>query len=167
MKRIITSVLFVAVFTVYAVSQYRGTDITARAYTEAAAVVNAATTSIAQTKPTRKSPNTKTVVQPVSVPATKPKGRYVDGTYTGSVENAHYGNVQVRVTIAGGTITDVKFLEYPSDQSTSREINSQATQTLRAQAIATQSANVDGVSGATSTSEAFKRSLTAALVSAK
>ncbi len=114
--------------------------------------------------PTQSTPKPKTAPAPV---ATKPKGQYNDGTYTGPVTDAFYGNVQVRVTISGGKITDVTFLQYPNDRSTSREINSQATPWLSQEAIQAQSANVDIVSGATDTSNAFIQSLSAALTQAK
>ncbi len=90
-------------------------------------------------------------------------GQYKDGTYTGSVEDAYYGNVQVQVTISGGQISDVQFLQYPNDRSTSRIINGQAMPYLKQEAIQAQSANVAGVSGATDTSQAFVASLINAL----
>jgi uncharacterized protein with FMN-binding domain len=96
-------------------------------------------------------------------PAATPQGRYKNGTYTGSVADAFYGNVQVRVIVSGGNITDVQFLQYPSDRSTSRFINSQAMPLLTQEAIQAQSAQVDGVSGATATSGAFIQSLQSAL----
>lgn len=92
---------------------------------------------------------------------------YKDGQYTGSVADAYYGNVQVQVTIAGGKLTKVNFLQYPSDRSTSRAINSQAVPYLQQEAIQAQSAQVDTVSGATYTSEAFVQSLGSALSQAK
>ena len=88
---------------------------------------------------------------------------YKDGTYTGSVADAYYGNVQVQATISGGKITDVTFLQYPNDNGTSMYINSQAMPLLKQEAIAAQSANVDGVSGASETSPAFQQSLASAL----
>lgn len=90
-------------------------------------------------------------------------GQYKNGTYTGLVADAFYGNVQVQVTISGGKITDVQFLQYPSDRSTSVYINSQAMPLLKQEAIQAQSANVSGVSGASATSAAFIQSLTDAL----
>jgi uncharacterized protein with FMN-binding domain len=54
-------------------------------------------------------------------------------------------------------------LQYPSDRRTSIAINRRALPVLRSEAIAAQSANVDIVSGATLTSEAFIESLGAAL----
>lgn len=101
---------------------------------------------------------------PVSSPTpSTATGQYRNGQYTGSVADAFYGNVQVRVTVAGGKVTDVHFLQYPNDRSTSRFINGQAMPLLRQEAIQAQSANVSGVSGATATSQAFQQSLASAL----
>lgn len=104
---------------------------------------------------------------PVPVPTPKPKGQYTDGTFTGSVADAYYGLVQVQVTISGGKITDVVFLDHPQDNNRSISINNQAMPWLKQEAIAAQSAVVDTISGASETSRAFRESLGAALVKAK
>ena len=88
---------------------------------------------------------------------------YKDGTYTGDVTDAFYGNVQVQVSIQNGKISDVKFLQYPNDRDTSVMINTQAMPMLKQEALQTQNANVDIVTGATQTSEAFQQSLQSAL----
>ncbi|MEO8911427.1 MAG: FMN-binding protein [Candidatus Saccharimonas sp.] len=93
--------------------------------------------------------------------------QYKDGTYTGSSADAYYGNVQVSATISSGKLTDVKFLDYPSDHDTSVEINSQAMPYLKQEAVRAQSSNVQVVSGATFTSKAFVQSLGAALLQAE
>lgn len=92
---------------------------------------------------------------------------YRDGVYTGGVADAFYGNVQVQVAISGGKITGVQFLNYPHDRSTSRMINSQAMPLLQSEVITAQSGNVDIVTGATATSEAFLQSVQSALAQAK
>ncbi len=92
---------------------------------------------------------------------------YKNGTYNGSVQNAFYGNVQVQAVISGGKLTSVTFLQYPNDNPTSQYINSQAMPYLQQEALAAQSANVNGVSGASATSPAFIASLTDALNQAK
>jgi len=94
-------------------------------------------------------------------------GTYKNGTYTGPVVDAYYGLVQVQAVIQNGKIADVRFLSYPNDRRTSQEINSQAMPWLTQEAIQAQSANVDIITGATLTSEAFATSLQAALQSAK
>ena len=88
---------------------------------------------------------------------------YRDGTYTGSDENAYYGRVQVQVTVTNHQIASVKVLDYPQDRRTSRYINSQALPQLKQEVIAADSSNIDTVSGATLTSEAYIRSLDSAL----
>lgn len=102
-----------------------------------------------------------------SAPTAKPVGMYKDGTYTGGSANAYYGNVQVEAIIQGGKITDVKFLDYPQSHQISVYINSQAMPYLTQEAIQAQSANVNMISGATFTSEAFVQSLASALTQAK
>jgi len=92
---------------------------------------------------------------------------YKDGTFKGSVQDAYYGNVQVQVVISGGKIIDVVFLQHPGDNGTSQYINSQAMPMLKQEALAAQSANVSGVSGASATSPAFQTSLADALSLAK
>lgn len=94
-------------------------------------------------------------------------GKFKDGTYQGSVEDAYYGNYQVAAVISGGKITDVQFLQYPNDNRTSISINSQASVFLKEEALQVQNANVDIVSGASQSSMAFQRSLQTALNQAK
>ena len=106
-------------------------------------------------------PSTSGLGSPASV--SSHTGSYKNGTYTGSVADAFYGNIQVQVTISGGKITDVVFLQYPSDRRTSQMINSQAMPLLKEEAIQAQSAQVSGVSGASATSGAFIQSLQDAL----
>ncbi len=86
-----------------------------------------------------------------------------DGTYTGNREYAYYGFVRVRAVVSGGKLTTVKVLEYPNDNGRSRYINSVALPYLIQEAVQTQSGNVDLVSGATFTSDAFQKSLANAL----
>jgi uncharacterized protein with FMN-binding domain len=92
---------------------------------------------------------------------------YKDGTYDGSVANAFYGNVQVSVTIVGGKITAVNFLEYPNDNPNSLYVNQAAMPYLKQEAIKSQSSNVSLITGATYTSQAFNQSLSNALNQAK
>ena len=93
--------------------------------------------------------------------------QYKDGTYTGSVADAYYGNVEVSATVSGGKLTDVKFLQYPNTHSTSVVINQQAMPYLQQEAIQAQSSNVQVISGATYTSQAFIQSLAVAFAQAK
>lgn len=115
-------------------------------------------------------PNLTVTQQPTitAIPTPPPaRGRYRDGTFTGSVEDANYGNIQVQAMISGGTITDVIFLQYPNDNRTSININSQAMPILKEEAIQAQSEQVNMISGASYSSPAFQRSLASALSQAK
>lgn len=94
-------------------------------------------------------------------------GRYKDGEYLGSEVDAYYGIVQVKVKITGGKITQVQFVQYPSDQQTSKRINDEATPILAQEAIIAQNEQVEIVSGATQTSGAFRESLKTALDKAR
>ncbi len=96
-------------------------------------------------------------------PSATSSGMYTDGSYTGSVANAYYGSVQVEAIIRNGQLADVKFLQYPNSHSASVYINQQAMPYLTQEAIQAQSANVNGISGATFTSQAFAQSLASAL----
>ncbi len=100
-------------------------------------------------------------------PAAIAGSQYHDGTYTGSLANAHFGWVQVQTTIQNGQIANVQFLQYPSDRRTSQRINQYAAPLLTQEAIQAQSANVNIISGATLTSRAFTESLQSALSNAK
>src|SRR6185437_2894640 len=93
-----------------------------------------------------------TVALPTDTPTPRSQGQYKDGEYTGQAADAFYGNIQVKAVIQGGKITDVQFLQYPSDRSTSIQINQQAMPYLKQEAIQVQSAQVDIVSGATDSS---------------
>lgn len=99
-------------------------------------------------------------------PASRPQGQYADGRYKGTSANAYYGRVQVEAVVQGGHVVSVNVLSYPNDRRTSRYINGQALPRLGREAIHAQSANVDMVSGATLTSNAYRQSLSAALAAA-
>jgi uncharacterized protein with FMN-binding domain len=88
---------------------------------------------------------------------------YADGTYTGDAASTRWGDVQVSVTIADGSIDSVQFLSYPDGDPRSAQINAQATGMLVQEAIQAQNADVQVISGATFTSEAFIQSLDSAL----
>ncbi len=95
--------------------------------------------------------------------AAQASGQYKNGSYTGTSVDAYYGFVQVEAIIQGGKLADVRFLSYPNDRKTSVRINTSAMPELIQEAIQAQSANVNGVSGASDTSQAFVESLGAAL----
>ncbi|MEU2588107.1 FMN-binding protein [Streptomyces avermitilis] len=82
---------------------------------------------------------------------------------TGAAASTRFGNTQVRVTIKGGKITDIKPLQIPSNEPQSVQISNGAVPTLRESALSKQSAAIDSVSGATITSKSYAASLQSAL----
>jgi uncharacterized protein with FMN-binding domain len=81
----------------------------------------------------------------------------------GPVITTPYGDVQVEVTVNGRQLVDVKALQLPSDRSRSARISQNAGPELRSEALRAQSANIDLVSGASYTSQAYVDSLQGAL----
>jgi uncharacterized protein with FMN-binding domain len=86
-----------------------------------------------------------------------------NGTVTGPVVQTQFGPVQVQVTIANGKITDVTALQLPSDRQRSAYISGIVGPMLQGEALTAQSAQIDLISGATYTSDAYAQSLQAAL----
>ena len=84
-------------------------------------------------------------------------------TATGADAPNQYGDVQVRVTVSGTKITNVTAVALPGGDGKSQEINAAAGPQLAKQAVAAQSAKIDGVSGASYTSDSYKTSLQSAL----
>jgi len=97
-----------------------------------------------------------------STPA-EPAAPAASGTYTGAAAATRFGNVQVQITVAAGTITDVTALQLTNHDQRSVSISNRAAPVLRQQVLAAQSANVQGVSGATYTTDGYLTSLQSAL----
>jgi uncharacterized protein with FMN-binding domain len=76
----------------------------------------------------------------------------------GSTERTRWGALQVRAVFSGGRLVDVRMLRTPRSGRTY-----DAVPVLQAEVLTAQSANVDTVSGATMTSEAYLASLQAAI----
>ena len=88
---------------------------------------------------------------------------YKDGSFTGQDAPNQYGDVQVKVIISGGKITDVQALTLPTDRQRSAEISQQAGPLLHDEVVQAQSAQIDILSGATFTSESYAQSVQSAL----
>lgn len=84
-------------------------------------------------------------------------------TATGTVAQNQYGNVQVRVTVAGGKITQVTPVQLPQSDPKSAQISQYAAPQLQSEVLAAQSAKIDGVSGASYTSQSYDTSVQSAL----
>lgn len=86
----------------------------------------------------------------------------------GAVYRNKWGPVQVEATFdASGRLTDVSALQVPNDRRRSVDINDRAVPTLTTAALRSQSASVDTVSGATYTSDGYRRSLQSAIDAAR
>lgn len=92
-------------------------------------------------------------------PTSAPPTRSVDGP----VITTNYGDVQVRLTLNGKRLADVQALQLPKDRSRSVRISQNAGPRLRSEALQAQSAHINLVSGATSTSKGYIDSLQGAL----
>jgi uncharacterized protein with FMN-binding domain len=84
-------------------------------------------------------------------------------TVVGRAEQTPYGVVQVKVTATGRQITNVKFVQLTAYDGNSQFINQQAAPILLQQTLQAQSANINGVSGASYTSQGYVASLQSAL----
>jgi uncharacterized protein with FMN-binding domain len=93
---------------------------------------------------------------------TAPAGAHGD-VYTGQAVPTRFGDVQVAVTLTNGKIVDVKAVALPFDRSRSARISQIAGPILHDEVLQAQSAQIDLVSGATTTSEAYAESLQSAL----
>lgn len=63
---------------------------------------------------------------PTSTPSPTPVPTGHDGTFTGTDVSTIYGDVQVRIVVAGGRLSDVRALQLPSDRARSEEISQYA-----------------------------------------
>ena len=147
MKKIVVTGFVIIVFVLYAIYHNIATDVVSTA--------------------SSKNNGVSATDASVGTASSQTTGTYKDGTYTGSAADAFYGTIQVQATIQNGKITDVQFLQYPNDRDDSIQINQMAMPQLKQEAIQAQSANVDIVSGATDSSQAFMQSLGSALSQAK
>jgi uncharacterized protein with FMN-binding domain len=105
---------------------------------------------------TKSSPPTKS-----SAPTSSSSTRRL--TVNGSAIDTMYGPVQVQVTVRGARIVSAQAIDYPQGGGRDQEINSVAIPQLNQETMQAQSARIDTVSGATYTSDGYRRSLQSAL----
>ncbi|MBM7643716.1 FMN-binding protein [Streptococcus loxodontisalivarius] len=82
-----------------------------------------------------------------------------DGSYTGAVTSTNRGDYQVQITVVSGQITAIDVLEYPNENSRSQQINGDALPIYTEEALASQSASISQISGATEAYKGFTGSL--------
>ncbi len=106
---------------------------------------------------------TATTAPATTAPATNSKTS-INGTFTGPSINVNYGNVQVKITVVNGRITDAVAVKAPSGRND--RYTNMAVPILKAQTLKAQSANIQGASGASYTSYGWHTSLQGALAQA-
>ena len=106
--------------------------------------------------------NTVATAPATQAPATStPATTAINGTFTGPSVNVNYGNVQVKITVVNGRITDAVAVKAPTGKND--RYTNMAVPTLKAQTLKAQSANIQGVSGASYTSYGWFTSLQGAI----
>jgi uncharacterized protein with FMN-binding domain len=109
------------------------------------------------------SPSVTPSAAPIPSPSPSPSPTALNGTFTGADVPNRFGDVQVRVVISNGRVTDVQAVQLPTDRAESAYISQQVGPWLRTEALQAQSANIDIISGATYTSQSYMQSLESAL----
>jgi uncharacterized protein with FMN-binding domain len=122
--------------------------------TPSAGKPSAASTPKKSTKPT-------SAATTPAAPATTGGSKNVNGTFTGSAVDVGYGTVQVKITVVNGKITDAQALQAPSGRND--RYTNMSVPVLRQRTLTAQSANINGVSGASYTSFGWYTSLVVAL----
>ena len=84
-------------------------------------------------------------------------------TAVGTMEQYGYGQLAVKVIVHGSRITAVTVPSIQTAEQYSQQLASQVIPMLRSEVLAGQTARINGVTGATYTSEAYAMSLQSAL----
>jgi uncharacterized protein with FMN-binding domain len=115
------------------------------------------------------SPSSPTAAPSTSAKAAPSKSASGTKTVTGAAVPAseggrrQFGVVTVQLTVTNGKITAATVVSWPHNDPHSSEISSFAIPVLNSEVVAAQSAQINAVSGATITSDAYAQSLQAAL----
>jgi uncharacterized protein with FMN-binding domain len=130
----------------------------------------AATPAPTATKKSTKKKSTTATTAPApaatsAVPVAPAKAK-ASGTFIGATQQTRFGPVQVEITVANGKITAAKALQYPNNDFRSQSISQQAIPYLVQETLAANSANIQGVGGASYTSQGWYDSLVSALAKA-
>ena len=101
---------------------------------------------------------------PTKAATVAPVKKAASGTFTGDSVDVRYGYVQVKITVENGKITDAQAVVAPSGRND--RWTQMSVPVLRQQTLQSQSANINGVSGASFTSYGWYTSLVSALAKA-
>ena len=133
----------------------------------AVATTKATATKSSKTVAKKSSAGTNTTAQAADAPATQAPAASttaINGTFTGPSVDVKYGNVQVKITVVNGRITDAVVVKAPTGKND--RYTNMAVPILKAQTLKAQSANIQGASGASYTSYGWYTSLQGALAQA-
>ena len=131
-----------------------------KATKKTSASTNSSTNSNSSTTTNNSSTNSATNTPSASPTPVETKST-VSGSFTGDTVNVGYGLVQVKITVSNGRITEATALQAPNGRS--QRFSDYALPNLREQTLQAQSANIQGVSGASYTSYGWYKSLISAL----
>jgi uncharacterized protein with FMN-binding domain len=131
---------------------------TTEAAAEVGVVPQAQTQTTSEPPATGKQDDGYGTAAPPTTTTTKAPAASAAKTVNGKLVKTNYGDVQVQATFTGEKITAVKFLKQPNSGPTKAAVPVLIQETLQAG-----TADVDSVSGATTTSKAYVESLQAAI----
>jgi len=137
----------------------------APAQTQAAAPAPAQTQAAAPAA-TKKSTTKATTAPAPAATTAAPAAAKPSGTFVGATQQTRFGPVQVQITLSNGKITAAKALQFPNNDFRSQQISQQAIPYLVQETLAANSANIQGVGGASYTSQGWYDSLVSALAKA-
>jgi uncharacterized protein with FMN-binding domain len=118
--------------------------------------------STAGSAPSTTAPST----TPSSTIGAPPSTATAEHTYTGQEIQYIYGDIVVAATLQNGKIANISVPQNDATDGRSQMINSYAVPILEQEAVTAQGVNINVVSGATFTSDAFAQSLQTALTRA-
>lgn len=137
-----------------------------------AASESATPTPVQSTPSQSAAPTAPTSVRPtkIKIPSARhtiaPPKQMVNGTFTGQTIQTQYGPVQVQIDIVNNKIVDARALQLPNATPNDIKLNKLAVPYLIQETIQASSADIQGVGGASYTSQGWYDSLVSALSAA-
>jgi uncharacterized protein with FMN-binding domain len=121
--------------------------------------------AVSSTEPAAGQTSPSSLPAPVATTTPAASGAACEGqTIDGPTVETRWGPVQVEAVVStNGQICDVDAIQSPDDHRRSVQINQNALPILHTQVMSAQSADIDGVSGATVTTRGYQSSLQAIL----
>jgi uncharacterized protein with FMN-binding domain len=144
-------------------SSTTSTEVATTEATNNSAATTKSSNPVASKKAAAKSTEPSTQAEETQAQAAS-SAKSINGTFTGPSVFVNYGNVQVKITVVNGRITDAVAVVAPSGRND--RWTRMSVPVLKQQTLAAQSANIQGVSGASYTSYGWYTSLQGALAEA-